>query len=87
MRLAKISFAIPEEVLFALNEDLSEFTSEMRLLTALHLFKTHKLSLGKAVKLAGTSKENFIFQLNKFKIPLIDYEPAELEAELKHFEK
>lgn len=87
MGLAKISFTIPEEVLFALNENSSEFTLEMRLLTALHLFKTHKLSLGKAVKLAGTSKENFIFQLNKFRIPLIDYDSNELEHELIQFEK
>ena len=58
----------------------------MRLLTALQLFKEHKLSLGKAAELSGLNKEGFIFELDRYKIPLIDYDAAELDEELLRLE-
>ena len=48
MAMASVQFEIPEEILHALNESVTEFTLQMRLFTALQLFKKHKLSLGKA---------------------------------------
>jgi predicted HTH domain antitoxin len=87
MAMASVNVEIPEEILYALNENAAEFTLQMRLYTALQLFKKHKLSLGKAAKLAGMDKDQFIIELDKNEIPLIDYDPAELEGELARFEK
>ena len=87
MAMASVRFEIPEEILYALNESVTEFTLQMRLFTALQLFKNHKLSLGKAAELAGMNKDQFILELDRNKVPLIDYNPDELEEELARFEQ
>jgi len=85
MAMAKVHFEIPEDILYALNENIIDFTSQTRLFTALQLFSRHKLSLGKAAQLAGIKKEHFLMEMDKYDIPLIDYEPEELEEELARF--
>ena len=87
MGMTSVHFEVPEEILYILNESISEFTSQVRLFTALQLFGRHKLSLGKAAELAGIDKEHFLVELDRYEIPLIDYDPDELEEELKRFEK
>ncbi|NQV19075.1 MAG: UPF0175 family protein [Armatimonadetes bacterium] len=87
MNLRNISFSVPEEIIFTLNENLNEFTNNIRLFSALQFYKMHKLSLGKAAELANLDKENFISQLGKYKIPLIDYNADELKKELSRFNK
>ena len=86
MGMAKIKFEIPEDILYSLNESVTGFITQMRLLTALQLFKDHKLSIGKAVELSGLNKESFKIELDKHKIPLIDYDAKELEEELLRLE-
>ena len=85
MKLTTINFSIPEDIIAALNKSRSEFTSEMRLLTAVQLFKAHKLSIGKAAALAGIKKEYFLTYLDQYRVPVIDYNADELEGELKRF--
>ncbi len=63
-----------------------EFISQMRLCTALQLFKNHKLSFGQAAELAGLSKEKFLIELDNHNIDLIDYDASELEQELERFQ-
>ena len=86
MRVTQISFEISEGILQALNQSRDEFISQMRLFTALQLFKNHKLSLGQAAELAGMSKEKFLIELDNHNVDLIDYDPAELEGELQRFQ-
>ena len=62
--------------------NISEFTLQVRLFTALQLFEKHKLSLGKAAELAGISKEYFMVEMDKYGIPFINYDPDELNEEL-----
>ncbi len=57
-------------------------TDEARLLLAVKLFETGKLSLGQAAKLAGYSKPTFIELLGKMEIPVINYPAEELEQEI-----
>jgi predicted HTH domain antitoxin len=85
MRMTSIQFEIPEDILYSLNENTAEFTQRMRLYSALQLFKDHKLSLGKAAELAGIKKEHFMFELDRYEIPLIDYDPDELDQEAAAF--
>ena len=85
MKTAEIHFEIPEDILYSLNQDKEEFTKQSRLLTAIQLFKNHKLSSGQAAIIAGITKFQFWMELGKLKIPLIDYNPKELEEELKSF--
>lgn len=53
---------------------------------AVRLFADHVVSLGKAAKLAGLSIEAFIERLGAMGIPVVDYPPEELDAELAALE-
>ena len=85
MKTAEIRFEIPEDILNALNQNRAEFTKQLRLYTALQLFKNHKLSVGKAAELANMSRDEFLIELDKNEIDFIAYDPSELEAELERF--
>lgn len=85
MKTAEIRFEVSENILNSLNQTTKEFTSQLRLLTALQLFKEHKLSFGQAVELSGMKRESFLLELDKHGIDLIDYDPSELEEELERF--
>ena len=58
---------------------------QLRLYTALQLFKKHKLSFGKAAELAGISRDEFLIELDRNKIDFIAYDPSDLEKELERF--
>ena len=85
MRATQISFQISESILQALNQNQDEFINQMRLFTALQLFKNQKLSFGQAAELAGLNRERFLIELDNYNIDLIDYDPSELEQELERF--
>ena len=85
MRTAEIRFEIPEDILFALNQNAKEFTNQSRLYTALQLYKNHKLSFGKAVELAGISRDAFLIELDRNEIDFIAYDASDLESELERF--
>jgi len=86
MNTASIHFDIPTGLLHSLNQSEAEFTSQVRLMSALQLFERQKLTLGQAIELANISREQFLRELDKQNIPVINYDPADLEAELKGFE-
>jgi predicted HTH domain antitoxin len=56
--------------------------SEMQRSVAIEIFREHKVSLGKAAKLAGLTKIDFIGLLGAQGIPAVDYPASELEDEL-----
>lgn len=67
-----------------LNVDLPPEVSadEARLLLAMKLFETGRLSLGQAAKMAGYSKQAFLEILAKAGIPVFDYPASELKDEI-----
>ena len=85
MKTAEIRFEVQEDILNALNQNITEFTMQLRLYTALQLFKKHKLSFGKAAELAGISRDEFLIELDRNKIDFIAYDPSDLEKELERF--
>ncbi len=87
MKTTEIFFKIPEDILTTLGLNREEFTRQSRLYTALQLFKVHKLSSGQAAELAEMDKFQFWSELRKHNIPLVDYDPSELEEELERFSK
>ena len=85
MKTAEIRFEVQEDILNVLNQNISEFTMQLRLYTALQLFRKHKLSFGKAAELAGISRDEFLIELDKNEIDFIAYDPSDLEKELERF--
>jgi predicted HTH domain antitoxin len=78
----RIMFEISADVISALGETEAALTTEARLSMAMHLFTSRKLSAGKAAKVAGMDKWQFIMEMGKNGISYIDYSSSELEKEL-----
>ncbi len=53
---------------------------------AVHLFQSGALTPGRAAALAGMSYPEFLEYVSALGIPVVDYDPAELEQELKVFD-
>jgi predicted HTH domain antitoxin len=58
-------------------------TDEVRLLLALKLYESDKLSLGQAAEMAGFSKRSFLEVLGRNQIPIFRYSPEDLRRELE----
>jgi len=85
MKTAAVHFEISTDILNALNQNINEFTQQLRLSTALQCYQHHKLSFGKAAELACLSKVAFLLELDKNGIDFIAYDAAGLEQELESF--
>lgn len=52
---------------------------------ALRLFQQADISLGKAARLAGMNRQEFLAELHRRKTPVTDNEESELDEELERF--
>lgn len=80
MRTLTIEYS--SEVLWALQQEPAEFESEARLLLALKLYETGKLSTGLAAQLADVPRSTFIFELGKRGLSPFGQSPEEIEEDL-----
>ena len=85
IKMSTININIPDQFFIILNENAEELSGQMKLYTALLLFKTHKLTLKQAANFADLTLMRFIDELGKHEIPVIDYNPEELQEELESF--
>ncbi len=60
-----------------------EMQAQIRLMAALKMFELGKLTSGKAAELAGPSRVYFFEAYGRYQVPLFNYPPEELEAELQ----
>lgn len=74
----------PPELLWALQQEPEEFESEARLMLAVKLYETGKLSTGLAAKLAGVPRVTFMFLLSRYGLSPFGETPEELEEDLNH---
>ena len=82
MITTELIFSVPEDILYTLNETKNEFIKKMKLYTAMELYKMHKLSMGKASELAEMNRIDFMFELGKYEIPVINYDPDDFQDEV-----
>jgi predicted HTH domain antitoxin len=77
----QITVDVPEQ--YMIDSDPGEFGQRMKLSTALLMFQEGKISAGAACELAGIDRWTFAAECARHDIPLIDYEPGELEEEVQ----
>ncbi|WP_069472226.1 UPF0175 family protein [Candidatus Marithrix sp. Canyon 246] len=78
-QLINISFSVNKGILSSLKETKDEFITDILFLSALLFYRKRKLSLGKAAKLAGYSKIDFIKKLQEEKEYIFDYSDKEID--------
>ena len=86
VRMVSWETRVPEDVyLVLLSHGLSQeaLAAEARELLGMKLYATKVLSLGKAARLAGLSRWDFIDLLGENDIPVIDYSDEELDLEFE----
>ncbi len=72
----------PPEVLWALGQEPEEFEAEARLLLAVKLYETGKLSTGLAARVAGIPRSQFIFTLGQHRLSPFGEDAEEIEEDL-----
>jgi len=77
----KITLDVPEQ--FGSNYTPSELSEQIQLYAALGMFQAGKISAGSACEFSGIDRYRFYEECAKHNIPVIDYDPNELESELE----
>ena len=72
-----------EDVLLSLKETREEFEEEARYLLALKLYELGKISSGKAAKMAGLSRIEFLMRLKKYKVSPFQMDLEEILEEAR----
>lgn len=78
MATKTLTIPYPEDLLLSLKESPEEFETEARLLLAIKLYELGKVSTGRAAELAGMSRVQFIFALDRFGLSPFGQAPEEL---------
>ena len=78
MNTQSISVDFPADILLALNETENELRQRIRLVLAVQLYKTQKLTVGKAAQIAGLSRLQFETVLSENEIPISNLTAAEV---------
>lgn len=80
--MSTLTIEYPSEVLWALQQEPDEFEADARLLLAVKLYETGRLSTGLAAQLAGVPRSAFVFLLSRYGLSPFGQSPGELEEDL-----
>ena len=82
--MCRVTFDVPNEVLFNIHMNQDELNRFSRQIVALELFKTQNVSVGYCSQIAGMTEEMFIKYLGKHQVSIFHFDDEqELEEELK----
>jgi predicted HTH domain antitoxin len=81
--MAELTLQYPDDLLVASGKPRSEVERELKFQLAVRLFEFGQLSLGKAAELAGWNRVHFADELGRLKIPLLNLDDEEIQAELR----
>ncbi len=82
--MSQLVIDYPDTLPALLNQSRSEFEQDARLQLAIRLFEKGGLSSGHAAQLAGMGRVDFLLNLSKHGVAMVDYAPEELHEELRH---
>jgi predicted HTH domain antitoxin len=83
MSTCTLTIDYPEEVLWALRQEPAEFEQQARLLLALALYRSGKLSTGLAARLAGMARVAFMLTLGQYGLSPFGESASEIEEDLR----
>lgn len=83
MKMQTISIDFPADILLALNESENEFKKHIKMEMAIRLYKSGKLTIGKAAQLSGCSRYEFENILSGNKIPISNLTVSDINDDIK----
>ena len=78
-----LTIKYPEDLLLSLKESKEEFEIEAKYLLALKLYELGKISSGRAAKLAGLTRVEFLIKLEKYRISPFQVDLEEILEEAR----
>ncbi len=82
--MPELTIPYPEDVLWALQQDPAQFEAEAKVLLAVKLYESGKLSTGLAAQVAGVPRSTFLVLLSQHGISPYEVDDAELDEDLDH---
>jgi predicted HTH domain antitoxin len=80
----QLNIEYPQNLPDILQTTKKDFEKEARTAMAVKLFEMKRLSSGMAAALAGLDRVNFLLNLHRFNVPMIDYEEDELLSDIQN---
>jgi predicted HTH domain antitoxin len=84
--MTNITIPVADELLVSMNMDKEELAFSMRREFAARMYQRGMMSLSQGMSLCGMDIYEFMSFLSNTGIPVIDYEPEDLEKELAQFQ-
>ena len=81
--MAELTVQYPDDLLVASGKTRSVVEKELTFQLAIRLFEVGQLSLGKAAELVGMNRLRFADELGWMKIPVMNLDDDEIQAELR----
>ena len=78
-----IRMQIPQDIFIALNINEDEMVFNLKLNYAIELFRSGKLTIGKAAELAGMKRYSFECELSERNMPISDITFQEVKEDVK----
>lgn len=75
---------VPPSYLDAMHRSSDDFVVEAKLAMAAKLYEMKRLSSGMAANLIGMDRVAFLATLQRFSVPMIDLDEAELASDIEH---
>ena len=79
--MTTVTIELPDDVYSALRRSPQEIIREMRLAAAVEWYAQERISQGKGAEIAGLSRAEFIDELARRKIPVVQIRPEEVWQE------
>ena len=78
-----IRMQIPQDIFIALNINEDEMIFNLKLNYAIELFRSGKLTIGKAAELAGMKRYSFEYELSERNMPISDITFQEVKEDVE----
>lgn len=78
-----LSLHYPDDLLITSGKSPQALEAELTFLLAVKLFELRRLSLGKAATFCGMNKPQFMYELGRLHIPVINLDDDQIAEELR----
>jgi predicted HTH domain antitoxin len=81
--MSELAVPFPEDILKTVHRTADEFAADVRLASAVEWYRRGLVSQGRGAEIAGLCRAEFIDALSARKVDVIQFDPADLDDEVR----